>query len=550
MDNALAESRAEIERLRRENRGLEHTVTELSRRNDWLLRVVFGQKSEKRPPVQDHGDGEQESLFGVPVTAVTNADEIEDGHDQTDAPPLTTDERKGRGKGGKGPKPTNGGGRQPVNPDLREVIEIIPAAEDEKFAADGTPYVLLGYETTEREHLLPAELVRLLIKREKWGLPDTHETAFRAPGPPFIIPRGKYTDAVIHEAMIRKYLYGMPFERQVADFATLGSDLSVSTLCNLAQGFAQFYQGVAQAIQAQVLAQAFVHIDETPIPVQNGPRRQLWAAYAEQQVFFHFGGRGAEDLRAVLGQSADEAGTHADPPLCDALDAEGPPAFDHLVGVICADGLATYDRVAEDHRYLRLGCWVHARRGFHQRKDCEQAVPILDLMTQLFRIEKAAARQADKADLSPADRSALVLEARREQSRPILRQIKKLADIYDRELPVDHDLRPPVTYLLNQWPTLIRYTWDGRFPMENNAAERAIRPVVIGRKNWLFIGSEDAGSWAATNYTILESCRMNRMDPRAYLHHVTQAIHAGARDFNALTPAALAQRFPRRKRRS
>lgn len=550
MNDALAESRTEIERLRRENRGLEHTVAELGRRNDWLMQVVFGQKSEKQPPVQDHGDGEQETLFGVPVTGVSSTDEIGDDHDQDDAPPQTTDERKGRGKGGKSPKPKNGGGRKPVNPDLREVIEIIPAAEDDKFAADGTPYVLLGYETTEREHLLPAELVRLLIKREKWGLPDTHETAFRAPVPPSIIPRGKYTDAIIHEAMIRKYLYGMPFERQVADFATLGSDLSVSTLCNLAQGFARFYQGVAQAIQTQVLEQAFVHIDETPIPVQNGPRRQLWAAYAGKQVFFHFGGRGAEDLRAVLGQSADEAGTHADPPLCDALDEEGPPAFDHFVGVICADGLATYDRVAEDHRYLRLGCWVHARRGFHQRKDCEQAVPILELMTQLFRIEKAAAKQADKASLAPVERAALVLEARREQSRPILRQIKELADTYDRELPDDHELRPPLTYLLNQWPTLIRYTWDGRFPMENNAAERAIRPVVIGRKNWLFIGSEDAGAWAATNYTILESCRMNRMDPRAYLNHVTQAIHAGSNDFIDLTPASLAQRFPRRKRRS
>jgi transposase len=437
-----------------------------------------------------------------------------------------------------------------VNRDLREVVEIIPAAEHEKRAADGTPYVLLGYETTEREHLLPAELVRLVIKREKWGLPDTRETAFRAPVPPSIIPRGKYTDAIIHEAMIRKYLYGMPFERQVADFATLGSDLSVSTLCNLAQGFARFYHGVAQAIQTQVLEQAFVHIDETPIPMQNGRRRQLWAAYAGKQVFFHFGGRGTEDLKAVLGKNADEVSSHADPPLCDALDAEGPPAFDHLVGVICADGLATYDRVAEDHRYLRLGCWVHARRGFHQRKDCEQAVPILDLITQLFRIEKAAAKQADKASLAPVDRAALVLEARREQSRPVLRQIKELADIYDRELPVDHDLRPPLTYLLNQWPTLIRYTWDGRFPMENNAAERAIRPVVIGRKNWLFIGSEDAGAWAATNYTILESCRMNRMDPRAYLDHVTGAVHAGAEDFNDLTPASLAQRFPRRKRRS
>jgi len=139
---------------------------------------------------------------------------------------------------------------------------------------------------------------------------------------------------------------------------------------------------------------------------------------------------------------------------------------------------------------------------------------------------------------------------RKEHIAPLLKELHAWAVLQAPTAIPKSPMGKAIEYLLNQWPTLIRYTWDGRFPMENNAAERAIRPVVIGRKNWLFIGSEDAGSSAATNYTILESCRMNRMDPRAYLDHVTQAIHAGAHDFHALTPAALAQRFPRRKRRS
>ena len=297
----------------------------------------------------------------MPVTAVaTDSDATapdatqaaaEQQEAQTHTAELVTvekrDAKKGRDSNGK-QKLKNGGGRRPVNRSLRSVDVIIEAPLSERFAADGTPLVLLGFETSEREHYIASELVRQIFKRERWGLPDTREVVYVAPLPPTIVPKGKYSDDVIIETMFRKYVMCLPFGRMLTDFRAMGSDLSDSQLSSLAGRFSEFLSPIAAAICAQVLARAFVHVDETPLPTLDG-KRTLWGWVGGNQTFFHIGGRGAKELRQVLGLS---------PPGAHILDEENEPGetlgwvFTHWM----ADGYRPYDTIADEAGIIRLCC--------------------------------------------------------------------------------------------------------------------------------------------------------------------------------------------------
>ena len=506
----------------------------------WLTRLAYGPKSERLPPVQDHGAARQVSFLEAPVTAVATAELQEKPAEDAAAAASAKDQRnakKGRGPDGKR-KAVNGGGRQPVNRSLREVELVIHALPGERVAADGTPLVLLGYEVSTREHYIAAELVRQVLKRERWGLPDTHETVTVAPVPPTIVPRGKYSDEVICEALCRKYVLGLPFTRMLADFRAMGSGLSDAQLSDLAGRFATFLSPIAQAIRVQVLARSFVHVDETPLPTLDG-RRTLWAWVGGNQAFFHVGGRGGKELRQVLGLPADASATAEDDPGPDTTLGW---TFSHLM----ADAYQPYDIVTAAAGIGRLSCWAHARRGFVV-PNTDQDPVAADLLTRiqaLYHVEREARNVILRGNLPDADADAERYRRRQADALPIL------AGIHDacRDALPRYDARSAMhgalAYLLDRWDGFTRYTTRGDLPIDNNQAERAIRPIVIGRKNWLFIGSEDATAWAATNFTLFESCRLAKVDPRAWLRHVIARLHAGDSDHAALTPAACAGRFP------
>jgi transposase len=532
----------ELAMLRQQVRGFDELVRVQEAKIAWLTRLVYGTKRDRRPVEQDHGAARQENFLAAPVTAMATAD--------TDAAQAAVDEReaqaqtgertaadvrnakKGRGPDGKR-KATNGGGRRPVNRSLRPVEVIIPAPEHERVAADGTPLVLLGYETSEREQYIAAELVREICKRERWGLPDTREVAYIAPAPPTIVPKGKYADAVIVEAMCRKYVLGTPFTRMLGDFRAMGSDLSDAQLSDLAGRFAAFLSPISQAIRAQVLARAFVHVDETPLPTLDG-RRTLWAWVGGNQAFFHIGGRGGKELRRVLGLSVDDDDPDDDPGAGATLGW----SFTHWM----ADGYRPYDRVAEDARIVRLCCWAHGRRNCIIPAEQGDAVAqnLLDRIHALNQVERDAKAAIERQGLRGSAADAERLRRRQVDSVPILAGIR-LACVEALPRYTDTDpMRKALAYLLDRWAAFTAYTARGDLPIDNNQAERVLRPIVIGRKCWYFIGSEDATDWAATNFTIFESCRLAKVDPRAWLRDTIARIHAGGRDYAAMTPAAYA----------
>jgi transposase len=511
-------------------------IEHLEAKNAWLTRMVYGAKRERRPVAQDLGSAQQESFLAAPVTAIAvDPDTAQAAVEQAEEQILDAEQtaaQKRNAKKGRGPdgqrKAKNGGGRRPVNRSLRTVEVIVEAPAQERIAGDGTALVLLGYEISEREHSISAELVRQILKRERWGLPDTREVAYVAALPPTLVPKGKYSDDVIIEAMYRKYVLGLPFGRMLLDFRAMGSDLSDAQLSDLAARFAAFLSPIAIAIRTQVLSRHFVHVDETPLPTLDG-RRTLWTWVGGNQAFFHVGGRGAKELRTVLGLPlvGDES---ADP---------GPGAtlgwvFSHWM----ADGYRPYDTIAAEAGIIRLCCWAHARREFIIPAEQGDLVArtMLDRIHDLYQIERDT-RHVDEAER---------LRRRQHDALPILAGIHAAGRDARTAYDPASTMHKALTYLLNRWDGLTVYTTCGDLPIDNNQAERVLRPIVIGRKNWYFIGSEDATEWAATNFTLFESCRLAKVDPRPWLRLVISRCHAGDTDYGSMTPANCTASCPAR----
>jgi hypothetical protein len=227
---------------------------------------------------------------------------------------------------------------------------------------------------------------------------------------------------------------------------------------------------------------------------------------------------------------------------CGEVDPGGMIAF------LVTDGYAGYNPVVSPPspnrptRIRRVACWAHVRRRFIECADRgdTNASQVAALINEVFRIERRIRKEIDKLDLAA--------EAAREHRRTVRQRdsvgvIAALRVLIDRLLPLytpSRDMAGHLAYTLRLWDALTLFLEHGDLPVDNNAAERALRPVVVGRKNWYFVGSEDAGAWAAIFFSLIESCRMLKMDARRYLAAVATALIADTPpDPAKLTPLAL-----------
>jgi transposase len=507
---------------------LQAELAEVTGKLDYVLKKHFAPSSEKRPYVEQ--DGTQQSLFGTPVQ-------------QEPEPPaekvvIGTHERE------KAKKP--GHGRQGVSLELEPEERIVVAAESEKIGPDGEALVLLGYEISEKIDLIPERLRRLIIKREKWGLADTRETLYTAPVEPCLIPRGKATDAFVLEVILNKFHLALPLHRQLMDFNHLGAQLSDSFLSDLVKQAATTFRPIWCAQHDQVLSNRVVFADETPIrqlidkrkaaggkdPEQRVRTSYFWAWLGGGQLYLHYGlTRGQEEVREVLG-----------------IPEEGEWDPGGLIGFLVTDGYAGYNPAVKSRDpdrpppIRRVACWAHVRRRFLECADRgdTNAKQLIELINELFRVERRARKEIEKSGVAGAAADAYRLALRRHDSVAIVAEIKRLIDLFTPFYTPSRDMAEHLGYTCNLWDALTLFLDHGDLPTDNNASERAIRPLVVGRKNWLFVGSEDAGEWAAIFYSLIESCRMLKLDPRRYLTHVTPLlIGANPPPPASLTPLAL-----------
>jgi transposase len=319
------------------------------------------------------------------------------------------------------------------------------------------------------------------------------------------IERGMAGPGLLAHILTSKYADHLPLYRQAQIYARQGVALERSTLAEwVGQCFA-LLDPLTHALERYVLAAQKLHADDTPVPVLEPGRGKTKTGRLWTYV---------RDDRPAAGTAPPAVVFRYSP------DRRGERPREHLKtfsGILQADAYAGFGHLYEGGRILEAACWAHARRGFydiHQANQSPIAAQALDRIGALYAIEKAIrGRPPDDRAATRQARAGPLLEALREWLRHTLTRVSKKSE-----------LAKAIGYVLTRWTALTRYTTDGRIEIDNNAAERALRAVALGRKNYLFCGSDAGGERAAAVYSLIGTAKLNDLDPQAYLRYVIERI--------------------------
>lgn len=394
----------------------------------------------------------------------------------------------------KAPRPAHPG-RDPLPASLERREEIIPCCpEDCRCAKCGEERPLMGYEIREELAFTPAEFWVRVIKREKRGSHCEEEQGVAtAPAPAQIVPKGKLSNEFIIEVLVRKYREHLPVYRQCATLAVEhGIELSRKTLTDAILAAGSLLEPVVEAMRVELLAGAYIQADETTVPCQTEERTGrnhrafLWEfSRPGQVVVFEFQmGRG----RA------------------------GPKEFlQGFRGKLQCDGYGAYAKLGEGISYV--ACGAHVRRGFVDAAKVAPLDPrpkeIVARFAELYAVEQ----EARDRKLGAQERLAL----RQAKSVPVMVALKERLVAIRQEIAPGGKLAQACDYALGQWTRWEEFLKDGEVEIDNNWCEGGMRPLALGRKNWLHIGSAAAGPKIAAIASIVETCRRLDINVRTYL---------------------------------
>ncbi len=389
-------------------------------------------------------------------------------------------------------------GRAPLPPHLERREVIIPCAPEQKCCPHcGEERPIIGYEVTEELDVDPVHYFVRVTKREKRASHClAEEGVVTAACPPKIIPKSKLSNELIVELVVRKFDEHMPVYRQCQSLERDAQvELSRQTVVESIMAVGQLLRPVVQVLAKELIQSGYIQADETPVPCQSGRT----AGKNHQAYMWQFSrpeGPVVFDFRMGRGR-------------------EGPKQFlQGFAGTLQCDGYAAYDDLGPGITYA--ACWSHARRGFHKAHQLAPEDPLpLEIIEQirgLYQVEEQARLQG----LSPQAR----LAARQERSRPLVDALKaRILAVAQQATPASQ-LGKACKYALGQWPRLEVYLKDGRLEIDNNWCENGMRKVALGRRNWLHIGSEQAGPKVATIASIVETCARGGVNVRQYLSQV------------------------------
>ena len=410
-------------------------------------------------------------------------------------------------------------GRQPLPAHLPRVEEIILVPESERCCATcGCAKRAMGFDVTEILDTEPAKLFARVIKREKLACPKHPEGGVAmGPAPDRIIPGGKFSNAFTVEVTLKKYLDHNPLFRQgAALWRDDQVNVNPSVLGDQAMTVGALLVPVIQAQRLELLAYDYLQADETPVGVQSpdAPKGQNHRGW--QWQYSTPGGPVVFDFQMSRSRA-------------------GPAAFlrDYR-GVLQTDAYSAYDGVIGPGM-IHAGCWAHARRKFHEAHKLDPADAaareVLERIGRLYDVE----RQAREEKLSAPARQ----QRRQEQSAKEVAALKvRLVAIRAEVLP-GSQLAKACNYTLRIWDRLEVFLEHGQVEVDTNLAENAMRPVALGRKNWLHIGDEKAGPKIAAIMSVLATCRRLGIHPRDYLMDVLPKLgRTLTSEVHHLTPLA------------
>ena len=522
LKKALADALQHNEVLGGELRVLRTERDLLQEQLNRFKRQLFEAKSEATGATQQKdlffNEAEIEGAKAQPAAEET--DESGAGDDQVDVPAHKRTKR----------------GRKPLDPALpREVVRHELPEGERVCPHDGSPLREIGIEASEQLDIIPQQVRVIRHERVKYACPCCDGTIKLAARPPQVIPKGLLTEAAQAWVITAKYLDGLPLYRQAALLGRFGgTDWSRNTLAASVVKVGMAAQPLVNLLRDEMLVAPIVYGDETELQVLKEPGRK-----AQTKSY----------LWAQMTEASGEDGTgppirlFAYSPSRSTETAKTLYAGMRRAGVLMSDGYKSYEAIAQEHRLVHLGCWAHARRGFHEAL---QALPkdkrgpeqlparFIELIGRMYHVEAEARRAGIKPDALQRRRQA--------HSVPVLREIEALLTANLHAVLPSSLLGKALHYLASQWPKLGRFVEDGNYPLDNNACENAIRPFVVGRRNWLFADTVAGANASANLYSLLQTCLVNGIDSYRYLKAMLVALPRAktVEDFEALLPWRIA----------
>ena len=472
-----------IEFLERKNRLLQHQL-------ELLVKKLYGRSSEKTDPNQ--------------LLMFLNGQEP-DSSDEEETPQLPVIGHTRRPKG-------HGRDRFPDHlPRKQTALE--PDENQRVCALCGDPLCRVSEQISEKGEYIPGHWVINQYVRGMWACEKGHGGIVMAEAPPGVVDKSRFEPSVYAHVATAKYADHLPLHRQEGIFQRVGMSISRSTMSDMMRDLAILLTVIQQEMKRQLLMSHFIQTDDTPVGVlveREGPKRKRKKVKGRIWVYIAPGGIVVFDF--TLSWSRD-----------------GPASFlrgfegTHLQG----DKYSGYDHICKKDGLIKVGCWSHVRRKFvdAENVDRRRSALLVWLINWLFRIDRLIKRRLEQDDSYDTEQAHA---ARQRLARKVLARIKIKLDEFQHSpdvLPAEA-LGVAVRYALNQWDALEHYLDHLDISPDNNASERALRAVVLGRKNYLFFGSPKGGDTAATLYSLIATCKALELDPYAYLLDITRRLVA------------------------
>ena len=403
-----------------------------------------------------------------------------------------------------------------------EIVHELPV--EQRLCSEGHELSVIGEVVSEQLDIIPAKVQVIRHIRKKYACPCCQAEVKTAPLPPQPIPKSNASAGLLAYIVTAKFLDALPLYRQSKQFLRIGVHLPRATLAQWMIRCGELIQALCNLMQEQLCQYPVLQMDETTLQVLKEEGRD---ASAQSYLWVQRGGPPDQPV-IVFNYSPTRSQTVADQLL------QG------FSGTLQTDGYAGYPAVCAKNGLRHAGCWAHARRKFDEALKAQdakgqakagKASKALIIIQKLYRVETQI------KGLPPDEKYRI----RQEQAAPILNDMKAWLDVSLTQVAPTSLTGKALAYLSNQWATLIVYCEDGRLDIDNNAVERAIRPFVIGRNNWIFSDTVKGAKASANLYSLIETAKLNGLEPYRYLQYVFKELPAAQSlaDIERLLPWAV-----------
>jgi transposase len=467
-----------------------HLNAKLQHQLEQLLRQRYGRKSERVDPAQL-------LLFAQEILAQTEPEpEPEPDPSSEPTPPASAHRRKKKGHG-----------RKPLPASLlrKPVLHDVPP-EQLPCPDCGTMRCRIGEVVREQLEYVPASLIVIEHIRPKYACPDCAAHVVIADRLPEPIEKGLPGPGLMAHVITNKYADHLPLYRQEGILLRQGVEISRSTMCDWMATAAELLSPIVKLMLVKILASQVVQNDDTPVKVQDHDGKGIKTGRLWDYIGDH------DNPYVVYAYTPDHSGA-------------GPAAiFKGFEGYLQADAYSGYDALFTSGKIIEVGCMMHARRKFYEARtaDPPRAHQALAWIKLLYDVEREAKEKHEAFGYEAF--VAARHEMRQERSRPIFKQLHDWLEAEAPKVLPKSPIGEAFRYALNHWVALERPLEAGFLELDNGACERAFKPVALGRKNWLFAGSDRGGETAAVLMSLCTTCKNHKIDPQAYLRDVLDRI--------------------------